>query len=545
LRTSEKQRNHDLVMGDGCEIVVVGGGSAGCAMAARLSDGGRETVLLEAGKSDVDLRLLVPALTMAVVHNPDYDWSFDAEADPSIGGRVDKWPAGKRLGGSSAINGMIYVRGHKWDYDRWAQLGASGWASADVAPYFRRIETNSRGGDEVRGDAGPISVSDNRVDYPVVQAFVESAVSYGIFRNSDHNGIRAGEGTDFSQTSQRGGLRCSAARGYLRNERPRRNLRVRTQVIVRRILIENGRAVGVEYDQSGQTRTLRSSRGVVLSAGTINTPRLLMLSGVGPARDLQALGIEVVADSPGVGANLQEHVGTHIVARVNTATVNTDTRGLRAVWQGLDFLLRRRGALTSSMCHAQAFVRTEPDLPVPDVQISCTAFAFDLNEVGRAVLSRDASISLTVVCSRPESRGFLSLRSADPLAPPIIRHQLLGANEDVERLARGVKIGRGILAQPAMARHITEIVRPGAAENGAALRDYLRRFAVPLYHPVGTCRMGRDPDAVVDPDLRVRGVDKLWIADASVMPTIPSGNTNATAIMIGDKGADHVLKTCG
>ncbi len=260
-------------------------------MAARLADGGVKGTLLEAGKTDADIRLRVPALTIAVVHNPEYDWGYPAEPDPSIGGRADKWPAGKRLGGGSSINGMIYVRGHAWDYDRWAQLGARGWGAADVAPYFRRLGTNSRGGDSVRGDSGPISVSDNRVHYPIVDGFVEAAVACGIPRNPDHNGARAGEGTDYSQASQRNGMRWSAAQGYLHGKR-RPGLDVRTEVIVRRILIEGGRAVGVEYQRPGDTqpRTMRARRGVVLSAGSMNSPRLLMLSGIGSGNHLQSLG---------------------------------------------------------------------------------------------------------------------------------------------------------------------------------------------------------------------------------------------------------------
>jgi choline dehydrogenase len=528
----------------GCDVIVVGGGSAGCAMAARLADAGLEVQLLEAGRSDADIRLHVPALTMAVVHNPNYDWGFPAEPDASVGGRADNWPAGKRLGGGSAINGMIYVRGHAWDYDRWAQLGALGWGASDVIPYFRRIETNGRGGDGTRGDSGPISVSDNRVHYPIIDAFIEAAVSYGIPRNSDHNGIHAGEGTDYSQASQRNGLRCSSAQGYLHNGPRRPGLSVRTEVTVRRILLEGGRAVGVECQRSSglPTETIRAKHGVVVCAGALNSPRLLMLSGIGPEDHLRSLGIPVVRDVPGVGSNLQEHVGTHIVARVNTPTINSAIHGLPALRELARFVFRRRGAVTTSMCHAQAFVRTSDREPVPDLQISFTAFAFDVNAVGRAVLHKHPAISLTICVARPGSRGRIMLRANDPLAPPIIRHELLGGSGDIERLARGITIGRDLLAQPSLAPYILEETRPGPSIDAAALRNYIQRASIPLYHPVGTCRMGQDDLAVVDPDLRVRGISQLWVADASVMPTLPVGNTNATAIMIGDKGADHVLR---
>jgi choline dehydrogenase len=524
------------------DLIVIGGGSAGCAMAARLADQGHAVLLLEAGKSDQDIRLLVPALTISAVHNPKYDWSYAAEPDPSIGGREDKWPAGRRLGGGSAINGMIYVRGHPSDYDRWAELGATGWGSADVLPYFARMETTERTG-EGRGSSGPITVSESRVHYPIVDAFIEAAVGYGVPRNRDHNGAASGEGTDYAQTTQRRGLRVSSARGYLRSGVRRPTLSVRTEAVVRRILIEDGRAVGVEYDHDGATREVRARHGVVLSAGSLNSPRILMLSGIGPADHLRSHGITVHADLPGVGGNLQEHVGTHIVARVRGATVNSDSRGLPAIKHGLDFLLRGRGAISSSMCHAQAFVHTRPGLAVPDMQISFTAFAFDINEVGRAVLRPEPAISLTVCLARPNSRGTVRLRSADPFAPPLIQHQLLGADEDVASLVRGIEIGREILKQPAIADYIIEEMRPGIGVQGEALSGYLRAASIPLYHPVGTCRMGQDEQAVVTPDLQVRGINGLWVADASIMPTIPVGNTNATAIMIGDKGAEHVLKT--
>jgi choline dehydrogenase len=321
-------------------------------------------------------------------------------------------------------------------------------------------------------------------------------------------------------------------------------LSVQTEVTVRRILIENGRAVGVEYQKpSGLTTDIvRAKHGVVLCAGTLNSPRLLMLSGIGPQEHLRSLGISLVQDLPGVGANLQEHVGTHIVARVNTPTINSATHGLPALRELARFVFGRRGAITTSMCHAQAFVRTSDREPIPDVQISFTAFAFDINDVGRAVLHKDAAISLTVSVARPKSRGRITLRANDPVASPVIRHELLGGDGDLERLARGIEIGRELLAQPALARYILEETRPGPSNTQSTLRSYIQRAAIPLYHPVGTCRMGQDALAVVDPDLRVHGVAQLWVADASVMPTLPVGNTNATAIMIGDKGADHVLR---
>lgn len=527
---------------DYADVIVIGGGSAGCAMAARLAEAGVPTLLLEAGKSDVSLRSYVPALTVAVVNNPEFDRSIEAEPDESLGGRKYLWPAARRLGGGSAINGMIYVRGHRHDYDSWANAGATGWSFEDVVPFFRRMENVETGGNAYRGDDGPIRVSQNRVSYPVIDAFVDAANAIGIQRNPDQNGARSGEGVFYSEATQHMGLRCSSARGYLRGKLDRARLRVLTETDVLKVVIEHGHATGVLVRHDGTERVLRARAGVVVSAGTLNSPKLLMLSGVGPAHDLAALGIPCLADSPEVGANLQEHVGTHVIFATRTRSINSDTRGLAAIGQGLDFLLRRRGALTTSMCHANAFACTTGDDPVPDVQVSLTAMAYEFGENGRALLLKRPAVSVTICLARPEGRGRVTLRSADAADPPMVRHRLLGSDADVERIARGVEIAREIAAAEPMAAMIESEIAPGSTATGKALRDHVRTTAIPLYHPVGTCRMGSDPGSVVDPDLAVRGVSGLWVADASIMPSLPVGNTNATAIMIGDKGATHVLK---
>jgi choline dehydrogenase len=528
-------------MRDECDLIVVGAGSAGCAMAGRLKAAGMRVVLLEAGKSDGDLRLKIPALTSSVVQNSDFDWVYAAEPDPSVGGRADVWPGGKRLGGGSSINGMMYVRGHRWDYDHWAGLGAHGWSYADVLPYFRRMETYQGGASAWRGGSGPVSVAHGRVDYPIVDDWITAAMRFGIPRVTDHNGETPGEGTDVAQVTQRNGLRSSAT-AYLRLAGGGSRLDTRLQARVRRILIEDGRAIGVEYDRDGSTQEVHAKAGVVVCAGSLNSPRLLMLSGVGPGAQLQAHGIAVARDLPGVGANLQEHVGTHLVNQVNARTVNSDARGLALLRGAFDFALRRRGVLTTAVGHAQAFVRTRSTAVVPNIQISFTAFAFDLDERGRLVLRREPSVSTVVCVARPQSRGTLSLRSSDPFAPPVIRHQLLGVEDDVEQLVEGLEIARQIMAQPSLRPYAASEVRPGAGAHGEALRAFAKAAAIPLYHPVGTCKMGGDALAVVDPEVAVHGLRGLWIADASVMPSLPVGNTNATAIMIGEKGADHVLK---
>ncbi|MFM2370436.1 MAG: hypothetical protein RIS85_158 [Pseudomonadota bacterium] len=536
-------RAQDLA--DFADVIVVGGGSAGCAMAARLAEAGVPTLLVEAGKSDLSLRSYVPALTVAVVNNPEFDRSIPAEPDESLAGREYLWPAARRLGGGSAINGMIYVRGHRRDYDGWAERGATGWGFDDVVPYFRRMERVDTGGNAYRGDSGPISVSQNRVSYPVIDAFVDAADAIGIKRNPSQNGEHSGEGAYYSEATQQNGLRCSSARGYLRGNLDRARLKVLTEAEVLKVVIEDGRATGIVVRHGGAEHTLRARSGVVVSAGTLNSPRLLMLSGIGPADELAAHGIPCLVDSPDVGANLQEHVGTHMILATRTRSINTDTRGLPAIAQGLDFLFRRRGALTTSMCHANAFARSSEAEPIPDVQVSLTALAFEFGPNGRAILLKRPAVSITICLARPEGRGRVTLRSANPDDPPRVNHRLIGSDADVERIARGIEIARQIAAQSPLADLIESEIMPGSAVTGAALRDHVRKAVVPLYHPVGTCRMGSDAQAVVDADLAVRGVAGLWVADASVMPTLPVGNTNATAMMIGDKGAAHVLKAIG
>ena len=533
-------------MGDSMvDVIVVGGGSAGCAMAARLAEPGQlQVVVLEAGKSDDKLISKVPALMSGMVQNPDFDWRLPTEPDPSIGGRADIWPAARRLGGGSASNGMMFVRGHAWDYDQWAAAGARGWSHAEVLPFFRRMERNERGPDPWRGGEGPQAASEVRARWPITDAWIAAAQQAGIARSRDLNGEIA-EGVDHAQASQKNGLRHSTASAYLRGPQRPRGLTIELEARATRLLIENGRAVGVEYRQGSETKTLRAARGVVVCAGSLNTPRLLLLSGIGPGAELAALGIPVVADLAGVGRNLQEHVGTHIIHEVNTATMNTAVRGLGGLQQLLEFVLRRRGALTTPIGHAQAFVKSRPELPAPNLQIAFAPFAFDIDERSRLVLRKQASISQAIFLVRPKSRGSLTLRSSSPEDAPLIRHQLYADEDDVRQVAEGIEIARNIVRQKALAAFVTGEARPGREASGEALLGYCRMAAIPGFHPVGTCRMGEDAGAVVDPDLAVRGIAGLWLADGSVFPRITAGNTNATCIMIGDKGAAHVLKGLG
>lgn len=524
------------------DLIVVGGGSAGLACATRLAQAGLRVLLVEAGKSHKDLRVAVPALMSGIVQKPDFDWCYSAEPDPSVGGRPDVWPAGKRLGGGSAINGMMFIRGHQWDYDHWAELGAAGWDYASVLPYFRRMEHNERGADAWRGQGGPIHVSEVRSRYEITEEWIEAAQQAGIARSSDLNG-EVSEGVDFIQLSQRQGLRCSTAHGYLRDKPA--NLEIMLEAKVLKVDVADGRANGVTVRQGGEIRTLSSRHGVVLSAGALNTPRLLMLSGVGPAAHLQEHGIPVVRGLPGVGQNLQEHPGCHLVNAVSAHTLNNEARGLAGFRQLLSFAFARSGALTTGIGHAQAFVSSRDGLSAPNLQLAFSAFAFEITPKGNLALAKDAAVSTFVALMRPNSRGSVSLRSADPAAPPKIEHRLLGDEDDAAQLVEGLEIARKIMGQPAIAPHVITEIRPGAAAGSReALRGYIGAATIPMFHPVGTAKMGAvdDPLAVVGPDCALRGVSGLWVADASIMPTIPQGNTNATAIMIGERASDLVLQ---
>jgi choline dehydrogenase len=523
------------------DLIVIGGGSAGAACAARLAEGGKRVLLVEAGKSDRDIRSKIPALMSGIVHTPEFDWMYKAEPDESVGGRPDVWPAAKRLGGGSAINGMMFIRGHQWDYDHWAELGATGWDYASVLPYFRRMEDNERGEDEWRGEGGPIAVSEARSRYAVTGEWIEAVQQAGYPRSLDLNGEHA-EGVDHIQLSQKRGLRHSTAAGYLRKGSERLEIMIEAQVL--KIETADGRATGVTVRRGGRTETLTAREGVVLCAGALNTPRLLMLSGIGPARHLAHHGIAVVQDLPGVGRNLQEHPGCHLVNAVSARTLNDDSRGLSGVRQVLAFALARSGALTTGIGHAQAFVKSREGLPAPNLQLAFSAFAFDVTPKGNLELRKESSVSTFVALMRPSSRGRVELASADADAAPVIRHRLLGDEDDVQQLIDGLEIARRIMAQDAIAGEVTAEVRPGLQlASREALGHYVRAATIPMFHPVGTAKMGAadDPEAVVGPDCALRKIDGLWVADASIMPTIPQGNTNATAIMIGERASDLVL----
>ena len=523
------------------DIIVVGGGSAGIGCAVRIAEGGLRVLLLEAGKSHKDIRSTIPALMSGIVHTPAFDWMYKAEPDASVGGRPDVWPAAKRLGGGSSINGMMFIRGHRWDYDRWAELGATGWDYDSVLPYFRRLEDNERGEDDWRGTGGPIGVSEVRSAYEITDKWIAAAQEAGIRRSKDLNGEIA-EGVDYIQLSQRKGLRSSTASGYLANKPD--NLEIELEANVTGVVMEGGRATGVRVRRGTVEEVLPARRGVVLSAGALNTPRLLMLSGIGPAEHLRELGVEVAIDVPGVGGNLQEHSGVHLVNEVAANTLNDESRGLDGVKSALSFLVGRKGALTTGIGHAQAFVKSRKSLPVPNLQLAFSAFAFDVTPQGNLKLRETSSVSTFVALMRPETRGRITLRSPDPASAPKIEFALLGSDDDAMQLVEGLQIARRIMEQHAVAGLVTGEVRPGAeAKDAEQLLGYVRAATIPMYHPVGTAKMGapNDPMAVTGPDCLVRGTRNLWVADASIMPTIPQGNTNATCIMIGERASDLIV----
>lgn len=527
-------------MGVQFDVIVVGGGSAGCAMAARLSEDGRLNVLLiEAGTADKHGFTKIPAIGAAAVHNPEFDWRFRAEPDPSIRNRVDIWPAGKCLGGGGAINGMAYIRGLPSDYDRWAREGAPGWDYASVLPVLKRIEFNERGADDYRGGEGPLRISEGRDHSHLVDEWIEAAVESGVFRSPDLNGAHS-EGVDFVQVTQKNGVRQSAA-VYLEAALRRKNLQLISDAQVTRIRFEGRRAVGVDYFQYGQSFSIDAARGVVVSGGAINSPRLLLNSGIGPAAHLRDIGIELVADLPGVGENLQDHPGAQMVHDVNVPTFNSDARGLGALKQALTFGLTRKGLLAASLGHAHAFVRTRDGLEAPNVHLIFSAYALDFDKDGALMMRKQPSISTFAHVCHPKARGVVRLRAPDPLQAPMIQHQLLAHADDEEALIEALEFGRGIAARPTLASRITGEVRPGShASNKDGLRAFVQQYATPSYDFAGTCKMGSDALAVVDPTLKVHGIEGLWVADASIMPSLVAGAANATAIMIGEKGADLV-----
>jgi len=521
------------------DFVVVGAGSAGCAVAARLSeDPATRVVLLEAGGEDKNRWIHIPLGFGKTFADPSVNWCYETEPDPGAAERRVFWPRGKVLGGSSSINGMVYIRGQAEDFDHWRQLGNTGWSFEDVLPYFRRSEHQMRGADSFHGTGGPLCVSDV-AQHPICEAFIKSAIELGFPRNDDFNGA-AQDGVGYHQTTTRNGRRCSTAVGYLRPAMQRANLRVVTEALTEKILIEGRRAIGVSFRRDGRLCTALAAREVVLCGGAVNSPQLLMLSGIGPQPHLAEFGIPFVHHLPGVGQSLQDHYSAPIKLRCKLpVTVNdvmlSNTRKLKA---GLEYYMFRRGPLSMISSPAALFARTRPELASPDVKISISPFSAERPQDGLHRFSGFTSIAYQL---RPESRGEIKLKSPDPFDAPAVHPNYLATETDRRTIVAGLKLIRQILAHPHLQSFVEAEFQPGpAVASDEELLDYARRRGGTVYHPTSTCKMGSDPLAVVDAELRVHGIEGLRVADASIMPTVVSGNTNAATIMIGEKAADMV-----
>jgi choline dehydrogenase len=524
------------------DYIIVGAGSAGCVLANRLSADGRHSVLLlEAGPRDTNLWIHVPLGYGKLFKEKTVNWMYQTEPEPGLNGRQVFQPRGKVLGGSSSINGLLYVRGQHEDYDRWRQHGNTGWGYDDVLPYFKKAEDQQRGANDFHGAGGPLPVSDMLHADPLSGAFIKAAVEAGIPANPDFNGATQ-EGAGWFQTTTRNGRRASTAVAYLRSAKGRSNLHVETSALAQRLLFEGRRAAAVEYRQNGTLRTARARKEILVSSGAYNSPQLLQLSGVGPAELLKSHGIGVVLDAPGVGNDLQDHMQVRIVMLCAQPITLNDVLNhpVRRIMAGVRYAAFRKGPLTIAAGTSGAFFKTNPRLASPDVQIHFLPFSTD--KMGEK-LHPFSAFSASVCQVRPESRGSLRIRSADPMAPPEIRINYLATETDRAANVEGLKILRRILAAPALEPFVIEEKEPGAkVVSDEDLLAFCRLRGNTVYHPTSTCRMGNDPLAVVDQRLRVRGIEGLRVVDASVMPDLVSGNTNAPVIMIAEKASDMILQ---